>query len=171
MSNSYSHRQFGEELCAAATARRGSEAVREVIGPVLLAAPVVGRSGEDEEARAAIMVAQRIDTASGSPDRYVELAADLGALLRLLPPNDALELAEVVAERHRTAAVVGKHVTSIMSRTAFLSFVAEQRWPARVKEKVQALGSAELDRFRVALSEADLPVLCTMLLEDKPWRA
>ena len=151
MSEGYSPRRFGEQLRTAALAPRGSEAVRAVLDPFLREAPVPEGVNAFEELQAATAVAQRIDTASSSPSRYLELATDLGALLQHLRPSDALELAEVVAERHRVAGLVEKYLSGVMSRTSFLSFVTEQRWPTHVKETILALDRAALERLRHAL--------------------
>lgn len=168
MAASYSPRQFGEELRTAAFAPQGYETVRALLDPILREAPLPQGLNAFEERQATAAVAQRIDTASSSPKRYLELATDLGALLQHLRPRDALELAEAVAERHRVAALLEKYLSGVLSRTSFLSFVSEQRWPTHVKDTVLSLDRSAIERLRHALMALDLPVLRSLLLRDEP---
>lgn len=166
MSEGYSARRFGEQLRTAALAPRGSEAVRALLDPILREAPVSDSASAFADRQATTAMAHRIETASSSPSRYLELATDLGALLQQLSPSHALDLAEAVAERHRVAAVAEKYLSGVVSRTSFVSFVVEQRWPAHVKETVLTMHPTAIEQLRQALTALDLPRLRGLLLHD-----
>jgi hypothetical protein len=139
--------------------------VSALLYPILLEVPAVA---VDELRCVTIEVAMRIDTASGSPRDYCELAADLGALLEHVPLSDVLNLTEAVVQRRRTSSLIEKHLSGVVSRTSLLSFVAEQRWPRHVKETVVLLDRGALQQLLDALSVLNLSVLRALLLRSEP---
>jgi hypothetical protein len=64
-----------------------------------------------------------------------------------------LELLPVILDQARLGAIVAKHVAGVISRTGFLSVVAESGYPEHVKLWLQHASHAALDRLRGHLHE------------------
>lgn len=103
------------------------------------------------------IVAERIDVTAGNTRRMLALANDVERLLTYASSDAAVELLlELIAERRRTATVIRRHLEGLVSRTAFLSFVSEQRWPATLKRSVEVLATNHLASLCTALDALDV---------------
>lgn len=102
-------------------------------------------------------VSERIDTACGESSELLPLAQNMQLLLEAASSNEVVELlSEMVAERKRVVAVLSKHLQGTIARVAFLSFVAEQRWPQFVRRRVAELSSLEVAELTSALDRGDV---------------
>jgi hypothetical protein len=92
------------------------------------------------------------------------LAGDFHALLRDVAQSEAAEsLLQVAADRERFLAIIEKYRGGIVSRTQFLSYVAEQRWPDAIRRRVASMPDAELTALRRAVSDRDYRAAATMI--------
>ena len=73
-------------------------------------------------------------------------------------------LLELVAERARVLEIARKHAQGAITRTSFLSFVAEQRWPESVRRRMAALSPADLASLVAALEGNEIARLETLLV-------
>jgi len=154
---------FAADLGEALGSADPQKAVRALLDDVLIAGPISREIEQDLVCE----VAQRIDAADDGSERLVNLARDLRKLLQDGSSRERIQLLlEVVAERERVSSIVGKYLEGTISRTGFLSFVAEQRWPNEIREKVADLETPDLLTLLTALGEADMARLEALLTSD-----
>jgi hypothetical protein len=128
-------------LGAALTAPAPAHEVTALLRGILTSEPTAWESDEQSLVR---RVAGRLDTISDDKDRLLALARDLLHLLEDASSSDGVEaLLEVFAERERFLSLMKKHADGIVSRTSLLSYVAEQRWPHQVRQRIAALAAAD----------------------------
>lgn len=121
---------------------------------IVVAAPAPWETREQQLVR---HITERLDTTSSDADRFVALAKDLATLAeRGKPASRVEELLEVVAERHRAADVMFKYSGGTISRTAFLSYISAQRWPTRVRSRLEGLSMYEVTELASALDRGDI---------------
>ena len=124
-------------------------------------------SGELETDQAvATKAAFRIDAVDSSSARFVDLAKDFGVLLSSCSAADVLLLADVVAESGRLLQVLDKYFEGTLTRTSFLSYVADQQFESMVKARLGILDDLGLRELRLALSGADPRKLRAILLAN-----
>ncbi len=115
---------------------------------------------ESDEQRLVREIAERLDTASGEATRLLVLARDVGILLDQASSNLGVErLLELIAERHRVLVVLRKYAEGTISRTSFLSFIAEQQWPELVRRRMAELSTSEIANVMQALAQSDISKL------------
>jgi hypothetical protein len=149
-------------LGAALAAPEPAQRVNDVLRAVLTTEPV---SLESDEQRLMRSISERIDVASGDASRLVLLARNVHALLDAASSNDVVELLfELVAERERVLGVLRKYAAAAITRTGFLSFIAEQRWPESVRRRIAALSPSDIEGVVNALQEGDITRLETLIV-------
>lgn len=152
--------RLGEALASA----EPQKAVRALLDDVLISDPM---NWESEQPHLVSAIVQRIDAVDNGSERLVDLARDLHRLLQDASSCERIQLLlEVVAERERVSGILGKYLVGTISRTGFLSFVAEQRWPDDIRRKVVDLETSDLSTLSTALYEADIPRLEALLTDD-----
>lgn len=145
---------LARELGAALAAPKPARLVNDLLRGVLTIEPVAWESDEQRLIRS---ISERVNAAGGDGTRLLMLARDVHSLLEGASSNEAVELLlELIAERERVLGVIRKHVQGTITRTAFLSFVAEQPWPERVRRRMAALSPADIARLATALEEGDV---------------
>jgi hypothetical protein len=151
---------FANELKSAAglsDIARVRELVREVIANEELEIPV------DDEGLI-LNVAQRIDAADQSPLEMLQLGHDLGRLmLEAASKLKGIDLIPVIAERTRFASVLRKHLNGALSRTSVLSYLAEQRFPGILRERLRSLSDRDFGSLLLALEKLDIRSLEVLL--------
>ena len=65
-------------------------------------------------------------------------------------------LLELVAERERLLGILRTYAKGTITQTGFLSFVAEQRWPDRVRRRIASLSPSDIEDLVNALDEGDI---------------
>ncbi len=149
-------------LGAALAAPEPAQRVNDVLRAVLTTEPVASESDEQRLMRS---VSERIDVASGDASRLVLLARNVHALLDAASSNDVVEvLLELVAERERVLGILRKYAAGTITRTGFLSFIAEQRWPESVRRCIAALSPGDIEGVVNALDEGDITRLETLIV-------
>jgi len=137
-----------------------SEPVQQVSELLLRVLTLERIAWESDEQRLLRGIAERIDTASGDARRLIVLARDVEHLLDQASSNDDVELLlELIAERQRVLIVMRKYTEGTISRTSFLSFAGEQRWPESVRRRVIELSEADLPNVMKALEKSDIKEL------------
>lgn len=145
---------FARGLGAALAAPKPAQSVNDFLRAVLTTEPVAWESDEQRLMRS---ISERIDVASGDPARLVPLSRNMLALLEVASSNEVVELLlELVAERERMHAIFGKYANGVITRTGFLSFIAEQRWPESLRRHIAALSSKDMESLVHALDEGDI---------------
>jgi hypothetical protein len=146
-----------QALESALTAADPAREMAALLRAVLVSEP---RSWEVFERDLVRRVVERLDTVKDDEDRLVNLAKDVKELLERASSMASVDdLLEVVAERHRFQSLIEKYIEGTVSRTAFLAYVAEQRWPREVRRRVEALPDDALPRLLSALQDPDVPWL------------
>lgn len=154
---------FARGLGAALAAPEPVQEVSRLLHHVLATEPV---GWEPDEQRLVRGIAERLDTASGDANRLLVLARDVERLLDHASSNEGVELLlELIAERQRLLAVMRKCAEGTISRTGFLSFIGEQRWPDMVRRRMAALPQASLASVMRALEQSDIVELEAILTQ------
>jgi hypothetical protein len=149
-------------LGAALAAPEPAERVNDFLRAVLRTEPVALESTEQRLMR---RISERIDVASGDASRLVLLARNVQALLDAASSNDVVELLlELVAERERVLGILRKYAAGLITRTGFLSFIADQRWPESVRRRIATLSLDDIDAVMNALDECDITRLETLIV-------
>ena len=145
---------FARGLGAALAAPEPAQGVNDFLRAVLTTEPVVWESAEQRLMRS---ITERIDVASGDAARLVRLARNVQALLEAASSNEVVELLlELVAERERVHDIFRKYANGTITRTGFLSFIAEQRWPENLRRHIAALSAKDTEAVVHALDEGDI---------------
>jgi hypothetical protein len=154
-------RVFAKGLGAALAAPEPARSVNDLLRDVLTVEPLAWDSDEQRLVRA---LSERIDVASGDEARLLPLARNVLALLDAASSNEAVAmLLEFIADRERVTDVIRKYCDGRLTRLSFLSFVAEQRWPGGVRQRVAALTSADAIALITALEINDVAHLEAVL--------
>lgn len=107
----------------------------------------------------------RLDAAADDEPRFTRLAHDVEALLRApISDTNQATLFELAAERRRFADVAAKYRAGVLSRTEYLSYLTDQRWPTEIGRAIAALSAPEAARLTEALSRGDYGVVDALLL-------
>jgi hypothetical protein len=93
--------------------------------------------------------------------RYVGRVLD--CLERTASAATTLELLPIVADQERLCVVVERHGRGVVSRTSFLSLVAESGYPAHVKLWLRSADPPSLERLCVRLVEGRWDLVAPML--------
>ena len=102
--------------------------------------------------------------ASANDGDLTEVARELHALLCDVQEDDlAKDLVPLARDRVNVTHVLRKVVDKHISRTGWLSYVAEQRWPASVKTGLAALDGSRLSQLLIALLNSDYKTVATVL--------
>lgn len=150
---------FARGLGAALAAPEPVQRVNHLLRDVLTPEPAAWESDEQRLVRG---IAERIDTASGDTKRLLVLARDVEHLLEEASSNHGVNLLlELIAERQRALTVMRKYAEGTISRTSFLSYIGEQRWPDSVRRRMAEVSAADLPNVISALEQSDI-----MQLED-----
>jgi hypothetical protein len=105
-------------------------------------------------------VAERIDAAGGDDSAIVALAGAIERLLSHATSDESVELLlDLVVQRERFLSVARKYLAGTISRTNFLSFVAEQRWPDAIRRRVSTMPDPELTRLASTLEQQDFALV------------
>ena len=154
---------FARGLGAALAAPEPLRGVTELLHRVLATEPA---GWESDEQRLVRGITERLDTASGNANRLLVLARDVERLLDHASSNDGVELLlELIAERQRVLTVMRKYAEGTISRTGFLSFIGEQRWPDLVRRRMATLSEAGLVSVMKALEQSDIVELEAILTQ------
>lgn len=154
---------FVQQLGAALAAPQPASATRELLHRILTADLASWDADEQQFVR---RITERLDATNGDSDRLVVFASDVQRLLSEASSNEIITLLiEVVAERRRALSIIRKLLNGTISRTSFLSFVSEQRWPDAVRRRIAALSPTDLAKLAIALDRADVSELETILIE------
>lgn len=117
-----------------------------------------------DETRLFWRLAYLIDTSDGDEDATRRL---VGRVLRCLERTRSaattLDLLPILGDQERLCIVVERHGRGIVSRTGFLSLVAESGYPAHVKLWLRHAGGDALDRLCEQLAEGRYEVVAPML--------
>jgi hypothetical protein len=128
---------------------------------------VVGDS-VDMPAEDEVLVSAIVDWLDSSRDTSQDLHAAAESAARLLQSgltnDEVCQILDVVRNRSRLLEVLTKLAAQQLTRTAFLSFVAEQRWPPVVKKRLAGLSTAKLPTLAETLRRKDYAVLPRLLL-------
>jgi len=153
---------FARGLGAALAAPEAAQHVNDLLRGVLTTEPA---AWESEEQRLVRSISERVDVASGDVTRLLRLARNIHTLVEDASSNRTVELLlELIAERERVLGIIRKHAQGTITRTGFLSFVAEQRWPESVRRRVAALSQADIASLATALEDGDITKLETSLI-------
>jgi len=107
---------------------------------------------------------EKLDLASVNDGDLTEVARELHALLRDVQEDDlAKDLVPLARDRVQVTHVLRKVVDGHISRTGWLSYVAEQRWPASVKNGLTALDGSRLSQLLNALSHSNYKTVAVLL--------
>jgi hypothetical protein len=152
---------FAHDLGAALAAPEPEQRLNDLLFRVLATEP----SGwESDEQRLVRVIAGRVDAADAGSMRRLALARNVQALLDNASSIDAVVLLlELVAERERVLGVLHKHLHGTVSRTGLLSFIAEQRWPESVRQRVAALTESDIAGLLSSLEMNNIGQLETAL--------
>ena len=149
-------------LGAALAAPEPAQRVNDVLRAVLATEPVASEAAEQRLMRS---ISERIDVASGDASRLLLLARNIHTLLDAASSNEVVELLlELVAERERVRGILSKYAAGTITRTGFLSFIAEQRWPESVRRRIAALSPGDIQGVVTALDEGDITRLETLIV-------
>ncbi|HEX6058037.1 MAG TPA: hypothetical protein VFZ11_03380 [Gemmatimonadaceae bacterium] len=117
-----------------------------------------------DETRLFWRLAYLIDSAAGDEAETRRL---VGRVVRCLERSRSaattLELLPLVADQERLCRVVARHAQGIVSRTSFLSLVAESGYPPHVKLWLRHADGEALARLCARLAEGDYEVVAPML--------
>lgn len=123
-----------------------------------------GWEREPDETRLFWRLAYLIETSEGDDDATRRL---VGRVLRCLERTRSaattLDLLPILGDQERLCAVVERHGRGIVSRTGFLSLVAESGYPAHVKLWLRHAGADALARLCERLAEGSYDVVAPML--------
>src|SRR6266487_3164240 len=107
---------------------------------------------------------ERLDLASANDTDLIEVARQLHALLRGVEDEDlAKALVPLAEDRANVTDVLRKVVKGHISRTGWLSYVAEQHWSAPVKKALAEADGPRLTQLLNALVTADYKTVATVL--------
>lgn len=108
-------------------------------------------------------VVERLDAARDDTHRLLDLTVDVKHLIDHASSATSIELLlEIVVERERVLHVLRKHLAGTISRTGFLAFVSEQRWPTLLKHRTVEFSHADLEAIMNALERRDIRRLETL---------
>ena len=117
-----------------------------------------------DETRLFWRLAYLIETSEGDEDSTRRLVGRvLRCLERTRSPATTLDLLPILGDQERLCVVVERHGRGIVSRTGFLSLVAESGYPAHVKAWLRHAGEDALARLCDRLAEGSYDVVAPML--------
>lgn len=120
---------------------------------------------QEESRDLSVRLAERLDAIGDSDERLLEASRAVHRLLLEASSVRSLEqLFELVIESPRLHQVLVRHLEGRLSRTQFLSFVAEQSWRREVRTRVTELTQQGLERLRDATNVVDIATLELLLL-------
>ncbi len=152
---------FSHGLGAALATPEPAQRVNELVRRVLTTEPA---AWESDGHRLLRVIAERLDTVSEDPRRLLVLAQDVKHLIDHASSNDQIELLlELLAERERVLGVMRKYTEGVISRTGFLSFIREQRWPDVIRGRMAALSEIEFASVMKSLEQCDVIQLESIL--------
>lgn len=153
---------FGIALRSALASPEPVKRVQELLRDILTTEPAAGPPCEGEVVR---RIAERMDASNGTARRLVALAKDVERLIEGSESCTNVEtLFEVFVERERTAGIVSKFVNGPITRTGFLSFIAEQPWSSDIRARVAELSTDDLRVLAAALQEPDIKTVERLLV-------
>jgi hypothetical protein len=127
----------------------------------MISDPPPWESDDDVVIRA---ISERLDFENEDGGRLTALAGDMQLLLANASSNgNIIDLAELVADRQRVIAVGRRYLSGDLTRTSFLSYVARQRWPDRLRQRIGTLTLEELSTLIEALHGVDVTRLEAIL--------
>lgn len=152
-----SNRQlFAKSLEEALASSSPVQRLTELLHCVLVSDPGPWESDDQQTIRG---ISERLDVESENGVRLI-LAGDMQLLLANGSSNSSInDLSELIADRLRVIAVGRKYLNGDLTRTSFLSYVAEQRWPDRLRQRVAGLAPDEISTFVDALKQVDITQL------------
>ncbi len=151
---------FADDLGAALAAPQPAQRVNELIRGVL----IDDSEWESDEQRLIHSISERLDMVSSDSRKLLILASDVLALIGEASSSERIEmLLELIADRQRSAEVMRKYAQGIISRTGYLAFLSEQRWPEAVRVRMTALSESDLIRLTHALERLEVGQLEVIL--------
>jgi hypothetical protein len=108
-------------------------------------------------------VVLRMDALAQTAEELMRLASDVARLAHLTTAANVLDILGFVAMRHRTNHVLQKHLHNVVTRTGWLSFIAEQAWSQETKDRLSSMSKSELKNLLGALSEESVDSLLQAL--------
>ena len=155
---------LAEHLRAFAAGERSRDELQEQLAPVLAADPLdVAESDSTpwdhahDDARLFWRLVYLFET--DEADQEEELRRLAGRVVECLARTGSaattFELLPVIADQERLCAIAAKHARGVISRTGFLSVVAESGYPAHLKLWLQHAGPEALRRLCERLAAGD----------------
>jgi hypothetical protein len=163
---------FAAQLRAFVSGEIARADVERWLGPVLAADPLdVAESdaapwedGHDEERLFWRLVYLVESSGEGADDA---LRADAGRIVACLASTasaaDTFELLPMVLDQERFCAIVAKHLRGVISRTGFLSVLAESGYPPHAKLWLEHADAAALRALCDALAAGEYGVVARMI--------
>jgi hypothetical protein len=142
-----------EQLAAVVSDPSAASALRAWIREM-----VIGDDVEfDNKCESVILAAvEKLDLASSSDSDLIETARQLHALLREIKDEDLVKaLIYLASARAEITNVLRKSVEGVISPTGWLSYIAQQHWPARLKEALKQLDGPRRRQLLTGLVNAD----------------
>lgn len=148
------------------------DALRESFLPALEADPLDVSASDStpwdttpDDARCYWRLLHLFDTPEGGDDEAAlrRLAARLVHSVRQAGSTITLELLPILADQDRFCTIVRKHAAGIITRTGFLSVVAESGYPAHVKLWLQHAGAEPLARLCARLEAGEVRAVAGMV--------
>jgi hypothetical protein len=103
---------------------------------------------------------------SETEERLRTLASDFQRLLSTTGcGEDARLLIEIVEDRERVVQVLDRYLAGILSRTGYLSYLTEQRWPRDIRARLGEFTSDQLEGIRDALQRREFGLLRNYLFD------
>lgn len=114
------------------------------------------------------LVASTVNWMEAADESLASLRAAAGEAQSLLGAglanHDTVALLVVARARRRLLEMMDKVNAGQLSRTAFVSFVTDQGWPASLKQRMLALGTPALAALAEALGQQDYAAASHLLL-------
>lgn len=149
---------LGEALSSPDAAR----AVRRLLHAQIASEPAFV---QEESRDLSVRLAERLDAIGDSDERLLEASRAAQRLLSAASSAGSVEqLLELVMQSPRLHQVLGRHLEGRLSRTQFLSFVAEQSWTRTIRTSVAELRKEGLEQLRDATHVVDIATLERLLL-------
>jgi hypothetical protein len=161
---------LAEHLRTFAEGRLTREELQTHLVPVLAADPLdVAKSDSDpwdrahHDARLFWRLVYLFETERADDDDALRRLAGrvVECLARTGSAATTFELLPLIADQERFCAIAAKHGRGVISRTGFLSVVAESGYPSHLKLWLQHAGPAALDRLCNRLAAGDYATAAT----------
>lgn len=109
-------------------------------------------------------ITDRLDVVAENETTFRTLAMDMSDILGgIEEPSQISALVQLAESRVRFSSIAKKHVAGVVTRVSFLSYLAEQPWPAELKGHISILAHRELNRLIEAVQIGDWRAVSALL--------